>query len=104
MAKLLRQIIQGGGESVCGSCIHHHVCRLIDNQPCVKCASFLQKPLWFEDKESTDYVLLQEAIQARPEFLNEGQEDYALATYARGWNKGIEAYRSNLVHLERSYP
>ena len=40
MAEYIKQKIQGGKKSICDSCTHRNVCKVIDNQPCIECNQY----------------------------------------------------------------
>jgi len=37
----LKQKIQANGKSICQSCFHNKICRVIDNQPCIECNQYI---------------------------------------------------------------
>lgn len=43
------------------------------------------------------------ALQARPEFLNENNEDKEKALYAKGWNACLNEYFDNLLDIPVEY-
>ncbi|MBO5967311.1 MAG: hypothetical protein J6S14_02300 [Clostridia bacterium] len=38
----VNQKIKGGAVSICPTCIHRNVCKVIKNQPCIECSEFIR--------------------------------------------------------------
>lgn len=49
---------------------------------------------------ATKFITIEDAIQARPEYLNEKIDDHDKSVYAQGWNKCNDEMYVNLTGLE----